>query len=276
MENKEGNYTIALLIDSDNVSAQYLGVLSQELESLGHVTVKRIYGDFTKTTASQWKDVLLRFGITPVQQFAYTTGKNATDSTMIIDAMDILYGGNVDAFCLATSDSDFTRLAARLKESGMFVIGAGEKKTPKSFVGTCDRFLMLDALFKAVEKPKKQTAKAEKPAKSKDAAKEKQEDMKEIREKSEESVRQRETEEEAVELPKEAEVLNRMRQLVGEDWTLFSSAVHDLYKTYPQFNYKFYQKENLKQFFESKFEFKKQDGTSIDLIRRKAAKKPNA
>lgn len=142
----EDNYKIALLIDTDNVSAKYMGDLEKELIVLGRITHKRMYGDFTKTTTDSWKAIVNKFSITPVQQYSYTSGKNVTDSRMIIDAMDILYSGTVNAMCIMSSDSDFTGLAKRLKESNIFVIGAGEKKTPSSFISACDRFFTLDSL----------------------------------------------------------------------------------------------------------------------------------
>ena len=134
----------ALLIDSDNVSAEYVQKILDELTKYGIVTIKRIYGDWTKSNSNKWKTVLLSNSIQPMQQFAYTNGKNATDSYMIIDAMDILYSDNVEGFCLVTSDSDFTRLAARLREAGKNVIGMGETKTPEAFVSACDRFIYLN------------------------------------------------------------------------------------------------------------------------------------
>lgn len=136
----------AALIDADNVSEKYIKAILDELSNEGIITYKRIYGDWTKPALSSWKSVLLNHSITPIQQYGYTTGKNATDSAMIIDAMDILYSGNVDGFCIVSSDSDFTRLAARLRESGMYVIGMGEKKTPTPFVSACNRFLYLENL----------------------------------------------------------------------------------------------------------------------------------
>ena len=136
----------ALLIDSDNISAKYIKYIVDEISKYGIVTYKRIYGDWTKTEASSWKEVLLENSILPIQQYSYTTGKNATDSAMIIDAMDILYSSRVEGFCLASSDSDFTRLATRLRESGMMVIGMGEKKTPEPFRAACERFTYLDVL----------------------------------------------------------------------------------------------------------------------------------
>lgn len=134
----------ALLIDSDNVSAEYVQKILEELTKYGIVTIKRIYGDWTKSNSNKWKNVLLTNSIQPMQQFAYTNGKNATDSYMIIDAMDILYSNNVEGFCLVTSDSDFTRLAGRLREAGKNVIGMGETKTPEAFVSACDRFIYLN------------------------------------------------------------------------------------------------------------------------------------
>lgn len=149
---EEKSYTIALLIDTENVSAKYLDVLIKELIALGRVTYKRMYGDFTTTQTAGWKNIVNQFSVMPVQQYTYTTGKNVTDSKMIIDAMDILYTGNVDAFCIMSSDSDFTGLAKRLKESNMFVIGAGESKTPGSFINACDRFFKLDNLAKGKQR----------------------------------------------------------------------------------------------------------------------------
>ncbi len=121
----------ALLIDADNVSSRYVKPILDELSKYGDVTIKRIYGDWTLNLHAKWKQVLLDNSITPMQQFGYTQGKNSTDSAMIIDAMDILYGDSVDGFCIVSSDSDFTRLASRLRESGRMVIGMGEKKTPQ-------------------------------------------------------------------------------------------------------------------------------------------------
>lgn len=140
----------ALLIDADNISSKYIKTILDELAKYGLVTYKRLYGDLTKTNNKSWRDALLTHSIIPMQQFNYTTGKNSTDSAMIIDAMDILYSGHVDGFCLASSDSDFTRLAMRLRESGMTVIGMGERKTPEAFRDSCERFLFLDVLSDTV------------------------------------------------------------------------------------------------------------------------------
>ena len=152
--------TIALLIDSDNVSSDYFSILLDELSQYGKVTYRRLYGDFTNPRANGWKNALLEYSIEQIQQVAFTTGKNATDSKMIIDAMDILYQGKVDCFCLATSDSDFTNLAMRFRNDNIAVIGAGEQKTPLSFRRACDIFIAIDALLKtgqAAAEEKKQT-----------------------------------------------------------------------------------------------------------------------
>ena len=156
----------AVLIDADNISDKYIKIILDEISKDGIATYKRIYGDWTKPALSSWKSILLDNSILPMQQYNYTTGKNSTDSALIIDAMDILYSGQVDGFCIVSSDSDFTRLAARLRESGMQVIGMGERKTPKSFISACNRFKYLDILFaSAEEEKKKNTEKSAKPAK---------------------------------------------------------------------------------------------------------------
>jgi len=141
----------AVLIDSDNISARYLVGILDEMTKYGTVTYKRIYGDWTSTQTTKWKQVLLENSITPIQQFSNTTGKNATDSALIIDAMDILYTNNVDGFCIVSSDSDFTRLASRIRESGMEVIGMGEEKTPRSFRAACSVFTTLEVLDETEE-----------------------------------------------------------------------------------------------------------------------------
>ncbi len=141
----------AVLIDADNVSAKYIKYILDELSSYGVATYKRIYGDWTEKNKSSWKDILLENAISPIQQYSYTTGKNSTDSAMIIDAMDILYTRRVDGFCIVSSDSDFTRLAMRLRESGMIVIGMGEEKTPKPFSAACNIFKYLDILLEEDE-----------------------------------------------------------------------------------------------------------------------------
>ena len=136
----------AVLIDADNVPYSNVKGMLEEIAKYGTPTFKRIYGDWTKPNTSGWKSVLLENAITPIQQYSYTVGKNATDSAMIIDAMDILYSGRVDGFCIVSSDSDFTRLATRLREAGMKVIGIGERKTPEPFITACDKFIYIEIL----------------------------------------------------------------------------------------------------------------------------------
>ena len=143
---------LAVLIDGDNITSAYVTEMMGEIAKYGNPTIKRIYGDWTNPHLSKWKTPLLENAITPIQQYAYTSGKNATDSAMIIDAMDILYRGKVDGFCLVSSDSDFTKLATRLREAGMQVIGIGEKKTPNPFIVACDKFIYIEILRKKSEK----------------------------------------------------------------------------------------------------------------------------
>jgi uncharacterized LabA/DUF88 family protein len=137
---------LAVLIDGDNIPSAYVKEMMEEIAKYGNPTIKRIYGDWTKPRLAKWKNILLENAITPIQQYGYTTGKNATDSAMIIDAMDILYSEKVNGFCLVSSDSDFTRLATRLREAGMQVFGIGEKKTPESFIVACDKFIYIEIL----------------------------------------------------------------------------------------------------------------------------------
>ncbi|MCF8364860.1 MAG: NYN domain-containing protein [Bacteroidales bacterium] len=140
------NNNLAVLIDGDNIPSANVKEMMEEIAKYGSPTIKRIYGDWTKPALSKWKNLLLENAITPIQQYGYTTGKNSTDSAMIIDAMDILYSGKVNGFCIVSSDSDFTRLATRLREAGMQVIGIGEKKTPNPFIVACDKFIYVEIL----------------------------------------------------------------------------------------------------------------------------------
>lgn len=147
MVDSSNDLRFAVLIDADNVSEKYIKIILDEVASAGVATYKRIYGDWTSPRLASWKSCLLDNSIIPMQQYSYTYGKNATDSAMIIDAMDILYSSTVDGFVIVSSDSDFTRLVARLRESGMIVIGMGEQKTPKPFISACNQFKYLDLLF---------------------------------------------------------------------------------------------------------------------------------
>ena len=167
----DDNLNLAVLIDGDNIPSANVHEMMQEITKYGNPTIKRIYGDWTKPGLNKWKNLLLENAITPVQQYGYTTGKNATDSAMIIDAMDILYSGKVDGFCLVSSDSDFTRLATRLREANMFVIGIGERKTPNPFIIACDKFIYIEILKNQVEE-KEENKQKKKPAVDKISKKE--------------------------------------------------------------------------------------------------------
>jgi NYN domain/OST-HTH/LOTUS domain len=167
IESEEPALRLAVLIDADNAQAAVIENLLAEIARFGEATVKRIYGDFTAPTSASWKKVLQRYAIKPVQQFAYTTGKNATDSTLIIDAMDLLYTRKFDGFCLVTSDSDFTGLAMRLREEGLTVLGFGEKKTPEAFRNACHKFLFTEVLrSNTADEPVAQVPKTENENKS--------------------------------------------------------------------------------------------------------------
>ncbi|MBQ4821118.1 NYN domain-containing protein [Aquimarina sp. MMG016] len=159
---------LAVLIDGDNIPSSYIKEMMEEIAKYGNPTIKRIYGDWTNPGLLKWKKILLENAITPIQQYGYTRGKNATDSAMIIDAMDILYSGKVNGFCLVSSDSDFTRLATRLREAGMKVFGIGEKKTPNPFIVACDKFIYLEILKYESEEETESNTEEPKPRKDAD------------------------------------------------------------------------------------------------------------
>ncbi len=175
----ETEMKIAVLIDAENIASKYTGVILNEANNLGDIIIKRIYGDWTARQMSSWKDVVLDNCIQPIQQYANVSGKNSSDSALIIDAMDLLYQSKIDAFCIVSSDSDFTRLASRLRESEKYVLGLGEQKTPQSFISACNKFSYIDLLYAAsreqpaeAAKPSqkgagKKPAEAEKPSESK-------------------------------------------------------------------------------------------------------------
>ncbi len=146
MDEQSEQQKFAVLIDGDNAQASLLPQILAEVSKVGLITIKRIYGDWTTTNMNQWKESLHKYAIQPMQQFRYTTGKNATDSAMIIDAMDLLHSNDVQGFCIVSSDSDYTRLATRIREDGLFVIGVGEKKTPEAFVNACNQFIYSENL----------------------------------------------------------------------------------------------------------------------------------
>lgn len=147
MENKNNNNNIAILVDGDNAQAKLLELILEEVSKYGKVTVRRIYGDWTSPQMNSWKDLLNDLSFSPIQKFNYTTGKNSTDSSLIIDAMDILHAKMVDGFCIVSSDSDYTGLAKRIREEGVFVMGVGERKTPNAFVQSCEIFTYCENLI---------------------------------------------------------------------------------------------------------------------------------
>lgn len=170
MPESEKDLRLAVLIDADNASRTAMKDVMAEVAVYGTPTIKRIYGDWTAPNMNSWKSILLETAITPIQQYSYTTGKNSTDSAMIIDAMDILYSGTCDGFVLVSSDSDFTRLATRLREAGMKVYGMGEKKTPKPFIVACDKFVYIEVI-RAAAKQAAEAAKKKEEAQAKKTAK---------------------------------------------------------------------------------------------------------
>jgi uncharacterized protein (TIGR00288 family) len=161
MEEQADQQKYAVLIDGDNARASLLTEILAEVSKYGLITIKRIYGDWTATNMNQWKDSLHKHAIQPIQQFRYTVGKNATDSMMIIDAMDLLHNNDLQGFCIVSSDSDYTRLATRIREEGLFVIGIGEKKTPEAFVNACNQFIYFENIA-ATQEPKKKARRRKK------------------------------------------------------------------------------------------------------------------
>ncbi len=269
----------AVLIDADNVSVKYIKIILDEISKDGIATYKRIYGDWTNPSLISWKSTLLDNSIIPIQQYSYTTGKNSTDSAMIIDAMDILYSGRVEGFCLVSSDSDFTRLAARLRESGMTVIGMGESKTPNSFIAACNKFKYLDILSAADEEEPEEAAapkaepvkKAAQPKKAAPkAAKKLKEEPKAEKEKPAETKKQQEK---AIEEPRTSlrTIRRSLRTIVRENsdednWMMVSQVGNLLDKRYPDFDVRNFGFSKLTPFLESLdlFEIKdlKKDGNT--------------
>ncbi len=258
----------AVLIDAENVSVKYIKIIFDELSKDGVATYKRIYGDWTNPSLISWKSTLLDNSITPIQQYSYTSGKNSTDSAMIIDAMDILYSGKVEGFCLVSSDSDFTRLASRLRESGMSVIGMGESKTPNSFIAACNKFKYLDILSAADEEEGEESPKAEV---AKKAAQPKKPVQKAAKKAKEEPKAEKE--------PKPADeprtslrtIRRALRTIVRENsdednWIMVSQVCNLLDKRYPDFDVRNFGFSKLTPFLESldMFEIKdmKKDSSS--------------
>lgn len=226
---------IAVLIDADNVSAKYTKSIFDEISNHGTATYKRIYGDWTKSHLTTWKTLLLDYSITPIQQYSYTVGKNSSDAALIIDAMDILYSRHVDGFCLVSSDSDFTKLAARLREAGMYVIGMGEKKTPAPFISACGLFKYLEVLAETspdTPESKVEAGKPEAPQQS---------------------------------LTNEKELVRTIRAIVTEcsdddGWASLAEVGNKLNKRYPDFDTRNYGFSKLTQFMASLKRFEVQTG----------------
>ena len=271
----------AVLIDADNVSVKYIKIILDEISKDGIATYKRIYVDWTNPSLISWKSTLLDNSIIPVQQYSYTTGKNSTDSAMIIDAMDILYSGRVEGFCLVSSDSDFTRLAARLRESGMTVIGMGESKTPNSFIAACNKFKYLDILSAADEAEAEEAAPKAEPAKKpaaqpkktaqKAAAKKPKEEPK--AEKEPKPAEPKKQQEKAIEEPRTSlrTIRRALRTIVRENsdednWIMVSQVGNLLDKRYTDFDVRNFGFSKLTPFLESldMFEIKdmKKDSSS--------------
>lgn len=230
------NMTIALLIDAENISAKYMEALDKELVVLGRVTYKRMYGDFTKSEAQAWRELANRFSISPIQQYTYTKGKNATDSRLIIDAMDILYSNTVNAVCIMSSDSDFTGLAKRLKESNIFIIGAGEEKTPDSFINVCDRFFNLENLVGKAAEKEPAAAKPKKKA------------------------------EKTVKRVRKEEILDFVEKLLENGSLDLGFVSSKIYQAYPQFDYGDYGVKKSYDFYPAdRFHINKGDKRNIDI-----------
>ena len=249
---------VAVLIDADNVSAKYIKIILDEISKEdGVATYKRIYGDWTNPALVSWKNVLLDNSVLPVQQYSYTTGKNSTDSAMIIDAMDILYSGKVDGFCLVSSDSDFTRLAARLRESGMLVIGMGESKTPSSFISACNQFKYLDILSANDEEEPEEPPKAPEPQK-KPAPKQRKRSAAQKAKSKEEKPPEKPEQKRAPEEPRTSlRTLRRaLRTIVRENsdednWIFIGKVGNILGKRYPDFDVRNFGFSKLTPFLDS-------------------------
>ncbi|MCI7263875.1 MAG: NYN domain-containing protein [Otoolea sp.] len=236
MEDKK----IAVLIDAENVSGKYIKLILDEVSNYGTATYKRLYGDFQTASVKAWMKNLQDYAITPVFQYNYTQGKNASDSALIIDAMDILYSGNVDGFCIVTSDSDFTKLVLRLRESGMTVVGMGEQKTPNALVSACETFKFLDILFNEEDRHS-----GENPALGK----------KTLTEETEARKKETEPEKAVSNIPDiaemEKEVISIINTHAGEDgWVDLSELGDNLPKRVPGFDPRNYNCSKLKQFIE--------------------------
>lgn len=249
---------IALLIDAENISRNYRKIIMQELAKYGTTTYRRIYGDFTSGKLNWTSEDMLKYSLTPVQQYSNissknkNSGKNSSDITLVIDAMDILYSGNVEGFCIVSSDSDFTKLAARLREAGMFVIGMGEEKTPLAFRKSCEKFILLDILYKDSEKDKekKSDSKKSQPSKSDDKTKKSSKKVKE------EDIKDDNKDEETAIMPWSSivNIINTeiLPELADEDgWASLADVGNRLYKLYSDFDSRNYGYKKLSELFKA-------------------------
>lgn len=247
---------IALLIDAENISRNYRKIIMQELAKYGTTTYRRIYGDFTSGKLNWTSEDMLKYSLTPVQQYSNissknkNSGKNSSDITLVIDAMDILYSGNVEGFCIVSSDSDFTKLASRLREAGMFVIGMGEEKTPLAFRKSCEKFILLDILYKDSEKDKDKKADVKKSA----AAKTEDKSKKSNKKTKDEDVKEENKDEETAIMPWQA-IVNIIKteilpELADEDgWASLADVGNRLYKLYSDFDSRNYGYKKLSELF---------------------------
>lgn len=256
---------IALLIDAENISRNYRKIIMQELAKYGTTTYRRIYGDFTSGKINWTSEDMLKYSLTPVQQYSNTSqknknaGKNSSDITLVIDAMDILYSGNVEGFCIVSSDSDFTKLASRLREAGMFVIGMGEEKTPLAFRKSCEKFILLDILNKENDKDKDKKAEKKAPAKPEKSDKSKKSSKSANNETKDDDLKEEKDEETAV-MPWSAiakliktEILP---ELADEDgWASLADIGNRLYKLYSDFDSRNYGYTKLSELFKANKDF---------------------
>lgn len=258
----------ALLIDADNISPKYIDIILTETVNYGIASVRRIYGDWTDISKHSWKECLLRNSLTPVQQYSYTSGKNASDSAMIIDAMDILYGNHVNGFIIATSDSDFTTLARRLREDGKMVIGMGESKTPMAFVKACEQFKTLDVLYES-EKQAEERAEVEEKAANNEEKRDKKTAEQTLSKKAGEQ-----KQEEAVPITSLKTIRKTIMNIIDEqtedgEWMNLGELGNILQKRYPDFDCRVYRFSKFSKMIESfqGIELSKQ-GDNLVLVRK--------
>ncbi len=246
----EKDYTIALLIDCDNLSADYYEIILNELSELGNIRYKRAYGDFSNSKNKSWSELCIERAIVPIHTFAPVKKKNTSDMLIAIEAMDLFYKGDIDAFCLATSDSDFCRLGQRLIEGGMYVVIAGKEQSHISLSNSCDRFLMLDKLKESLDASKQKDKK-----KGNNSQVSKNSNKKTTSTKETKSEKSNVNDEEKVSAPTLEELKSKIANYIGKTkhydngWANYNEVVILLEKEYPQFNYKIYNANNKQEFF---------------------------